>query len=125
MVRQASGVYLRSDRLRVAPSTSVRVVSADRKHSQRAELLELLPLELTLRGARSSGLALGAAALVVVTLPERYLEVELPCVVAWEDGDTFGLRFEYLTARQSYGLALWRSLLQGDAEPASRRFATP
>jgi hypothetical protein len=124
MLRQASGVHRRSDRLRVAPGTSVRLLSADRKLSLRAELLELAPLELALRGTRAKGLPLGSAALLLVTIAERYLEVELPCVVAWEHGDTFGLRFEYLTARQSYGLSLWCSSLQGDAEPASRRIPT-
>ncbi len=39
-------------------------------------------------------------------LPGRYIEFEVPAVVAWFDGPEIGLKMPYLTARQAYGVAL-------------------
>ena len=48
----------------------------------------------------------GPALRVAITLPGRYIEFEVPAVVAWFDGPEIGLEMPYLTARQAYGVAL-------------------
>jgi hypothetical protein len=122
MVRHASGVFLRNDRTSVAPGTSVRLHSLDRKHSVRAQLLALGSADLSLSALRPAALALGCQAQVAVTLPGRYIELELPCAIDWEDGINFGVRLEYLSARQAYGFSLLREVLRNAvAAPASRR----
>ena len=123
MVRHASGVFYRNDRTSVAPGTSVRLYSLDRKDGIRAQLLALGRSDLALSALRPAGLALGCQAQVAVTLPVRYIELELPCVVDWDDGVNFGVRLDYLSARQAYGFSLLRELLRAPAESASRRAA--
>jgi len=124
MVRHASGVFYRNDRTSVAPGTSVRLYSLDRKHSVRAQLLAFGAWDLALGALRPAGLALGCQAHVAVTLPGRYIELELPCTIDWEDGVNFGVRLDYLSARQAYGFSLLRELLRSaPATPASRRAA--
>jgi hypothetical protein len=120
MVRHASGVFYRNERTSVAPGTSVRLYSLDRKHNVRAQLLALGTSDLALSALRPAGLALGCQAQVAITLPGRYIELELPSVIDWEDGINFGVRLEYLSARQAYGFSLLRELLR-EAAPASRR----
>lgn len=115
MARHASGVFVRKDRKSVPPGTTVRLFSLDRTHSVRAELLALGAADLVLSALRPSGLALGCKAHVAVTLPGRYIELELPCVVDWENGVSFGVSLEYLSARQAYGFALLRDLLTTEA----------
>ncbi len=111
MSRHASGVFYRNDRVAVAPGTTVRVLAVDRKQVVRAQLLKLGGSDLVLSALRPPALALGASAHVAVTLPGRYIELELPGVVDWEDGATFGVRLDYLTARLAYGFSLARELL--------------
>jgi hypothetical protein len=115
MARHASGVFVRNDRKSVTPGTTVRLFSLDRKHSVRAELLALGAADLVLSALRPSGLALGCKAQVAVVLPGRYIELELPCVVDWENGASFGVSLGYLSARQAYGFALLRDLLTTEA----------
>jgi len=43
---------------------------------------------------------------VHIALEDRHLEFELPAVVAWQGDGELALAFEYLSARQSYGLVL-------------------
>ncbi len=118
-------MFFRNDRVRVAPGTTVRIVSLDRKHSVRAKLLGLGSGELVVSALRPAGLALGCEALVGVTLPGRYVEIELSCVVDWENGINFGLRLQNLSDRQSYAITLLRDVLGGKATAvASRRAAT-
>lgn len=111
MTRHASGVFYRNDRVPAAPGTFVRVVPADRKQLIRAQLLKLGSSDLVLSALRTSALGLGATAHVAITLPGRYIELELPGVIDWEDGATFGFRLDYLSARQAYGFSLARELL--------------
>ncbi len=111
MTRHASGVFYRNDRVPVAAGTVVRVLSTDRKQVIRAQLLKLGSSDLVLSALRPSALALGAEAHVAITLPGRFIELELPGLVDWEDGATFGIRLDYLSARQAYGFALARELL--------------
>jgi hypothetical protein len=121
MARHASGVFGRYDRVRVAPGITVRVLSTDRKQVIRAQLIELGSADLALSAFRPPALGLGCKALVAITLPGRYIEFELPGAIEWEDGASFGIRLEYLTARQSYGIALARELMRTPlAAPATR-----
>lgn len=121
MARHASGVFVRNDRKSVNPGTTVRLFSVDRKHSVRAELLALGTADLVLSALRPAGLALGCKAQVAVTLPGRYIEIELPCVVDWENGANFGVSLDYLSARQAYGFALLRDLLTTGAALPSQQ----
>jgi hypothetical protein len=117
MARHASGVFVRNDRVAVAPGTMVRLSSADRKYSGRALLLELGTSTLRLSAVRPP--SLGSQVHVAITLPGRYIEFEVPGIVDWELGAEFGIQLEYLTARQSYGVALARDLLRAPADVAA------
>ena len=124
MARHVSGVFLRNDRVRVAPGITVRVLSTDHKHVVRAQLVTLGSADLALSALRPPALSLGSKALVAITLPGRYIEFELPGVIDWEDGPSFGIRLEYLSARHSYGISLARELMRAPiAAPATRRAA--
>jgi hypothetical protein len=108
----------------VAPGITVRVLSTDHKQVIRAQLVALGSADLVLSALRPPALSLGSKALVAITLPGRYIEFELPGVIDWEDGASFGIRLEYLTARQSYGISLARELMRAPlAAPAPRRAA--
>jgi hypothetical protein len=124
MTRHASGVFYRNDRVPVAAGTTVRVLAVDRKQVVRAQLLKLGSSDLVLSALRPPALALGSSAQIAVTLPGRYIELELPGIVDWEDGATFGVRLDYLTARQAYGFALARELLAQPQKVLTFRRAT-
>lgn len=79
------------------------VVEGSTRHSV-VTLLELSSSGALLTAAERP--ALGATVAVAVTLSGRYLEFELPAVVTWHRGQDFGISFDYLSARQTYGLAL-------------------
>jgi len=64
--------------------------------------------------------ALGSAVTVSVALRDRHIEFEVPAVVAWHRNDEFTVVFDYLTARQTYGLTLAIALAQQAAERAVR-----
>jgi len=49
---------------------------------------------------------LGTEVGVSIALHDRHLEFELPAVVSWHGDGELALAFEYLSARQSYGLVL-------------------
>ena len=104
MTRPVSGVFTRSDRIRAPHATSVRLVIAEQRREYQATLVELSLSDFTLTEAVLP--ALNTKVSVAVTLSGRYLEFELPGVVTWHRGHEFGVSFEYLTARQTYGLAL-------------------
>lgn len=110
MARHVSGVFVRSDRVMVAPNTMVRLFSADHKRTSRALLLELSATTLRLSAVRPP--APGSNVFVAITLPGRYLEFEVPGAVQWSQGADFVVQLEYLSARQAYGLALARDVLR-------------
>jgi hypothetical protein len=117
MARHASGVFVRNDRVRVARGTQVRITSADRKLSLKALLVALGSADLVITCAQP--LTLGTRLTVAITLPDRYIEFELPGNVEWENGANYGLAFDYLTARQAYGITLAREVLRAPAtQPA-------
>jgi hypothetical protein len=115
MARHDSGIFVRNDRVRVARGTLVRITSADRKLSQKAILVALGSADLVVTCAQP--LVLGTRLTVAITLPGRYIEFELPGNVEWENGANYGLSFEYLTARQAYGVTLAREVLRAAPTP--------
>lgn len=122
MTRHASGIFVRNDRVRAAAGTTVRVSTGERKAAVKAALLALGRADLVIRCAQP--LALGSRVSIAITLPGRYIEFEVPGNVEWENGADFGIVFDYLTARQAYGIALARELLQAaSAAPATARSA--
>jgi hypothetical protein len=122
MTRHASGIFVRNDRVRAAAGTTVRVSTGERKAAAKAALIALGRADLVLMCAQP--LALGSRVSVAITLPGRYIEFEVPGNVAWENGAEFGIVFDYLTARQAYGIALARELLQAALRaPAAARSA--
>jgi hypothetical protein len=122
MARPISGVFTRSDRVRAPHATSVRLLIADKRGEYQATLVELSLSDFVLTEAVLP--ALNTRVSVAITLSGRYLEFELPGVVTWHRGHEFGVSFEYLTARQTYGLALAIDVLgeaaraEAEAEPA-------
>ena len=122
MTRPVSGVFTRNDRVRAPHATNVRLVIAEQRREYQARLVELSLSDFVLTEAVLP--ALGTQVTVAVTLSGRYLEFELPGVVTWHRGHEFGVSFEYLTARQTYGLALAIDVLgqaaraEAEAEPA-------
>jgi hypothetical protein len=59
---------------------------------------------------------LGARLSVAITLPGRYLEFEIPGMVTWHLDGKFGVSFDYLSARQTYGLVLAIDVISRAAE---------
>jgi hypothetical protein len=110
MARHPSGVFVRSDRVRAAHGTRVRVTSGERKPPFKALLVALGAEDLVLTCPQP--LVLGTRVAVAITLPGRYIEFEVTGEVEWENGASFGVRFDYLTARQAYGIMLARELLR-------------
>ena len=117
MARHPSGVFVRTDRVRVAHGTTVRVTSSERKASFKALLVALGTEDLVLTSANA--LRLGTRVAVAITLPGRYIEFEVPGNVEWENGASVGVRFDYLTARQAYGITLARELLRRPQQVAA------
>jgi hypothetical protein len=117
MPRHPSGVFVRNDRVRAAHGTVVRVTSGERKPSFKALLVALGTEDLVLTSAQP--LLLGTRVGVAITLPGRYIEFEVHGNVEWENGATFGIRFDYLSARQAYGVTLARELLRAPQKLAA------
>jgi hypothetical protein len=61
---------------------------------------------------------LGARLSVAITLPGRYLEFEIPGMVTWHLDGKFGVSFDYLSARQTYGLVLAIDVMSRAADEA-------
>ncbi|MEP7050535.1 MAG: PilZ domain-containing protein [Pseudomonadota bacterium] len=122
MTRPVSGIFTRNDRVRAPRATSVRLLIADKRREFEATLVELSLSDFVLTEAVLPPLDTSVS--VAITLSGRYLEFELPGVVSWHRGHEFGVSFEYLTARQMYGLALaidvlgQAARLEEEAEPA-------
>jgi hypothetical protein len=111
MARHQSGFFVRSDRVRVTPGTTVRVLStSNRRQSVRAQLLALGHTDLVLSGI--AALAIGTKLTLGITLPGRYIEFEVDGEVVWQRGADFGVELGFLSARQSYGISLARQILQ-------------
>ncbi|HYQ45982.1 MAG TPA: PilZ domain-containing protein [Polyangiaceae bacterium] len=116
MARPVSGTYRRVDRVRVHPGTTVRLKVDGSSREQSATLHELGMSDLLLSSAQL--LRLGTRLSVAITLPGRYLEFEIPGMVMWHLDGRFGVSFDYLTARQTYGLVLAIDVISRAAEDA-------
>jgi len=103
--------------VRAAHGTVVRVSTGERKPSLKALLVALGSDDIVLTCAQP--LALGTRVSIAITLPGRFIEFEVPGDVEWENGASFGIRFDYLTARQAYGISLARELLRAPQKPAA------
>ncbi|HEY3668184.1 MAG TPA: PilZ domain-containing protein [Polyangiaceae bacterium] len=108
MSRHVSGTFERTDRVLAIEGSTVRLLGVD-KTECRATLLELSLSDVLLSGVQAP--ELGSNVSVAITLSGRYIEFELPGVVTWHHRQDFGVSFEYLTARQTYGLSLAISVL--------------
>ena len=104
MTRPVSGVFTREDRVLAPHGTNVRLLIAPPRREYQARLVELSLSDFVL--TESVLPALDTRVTVAITLSGRYLEFELPGVVTWHNGHEFAVSFEFLTARQTYGLAL-------------------
>jgi len=116
MTRPVSGTYRRVDRVQATPGTVVRLSldGSSRPHS--ATLHELGMSDLLLSSPAVPHL--GARVSVAITLPGRYLEFEIPGMVTWHLDGRFGVSFDYLSARQTYGLVLAIDVMSRAAEAA-------
>ncbi len=104
MARRVSGTFRRTDRVRIIEESTVRLLIAGHARDVSATLLELSLADALLSDAELP--PLGTEVSIAITLRGRYLEFELPGVVTFHRGDEIGVSFEYLSARQTYGLAL-------------------
>jgi hypothetical protein len=115
MASPVSGIYRRVDRVHAIAGTRVRVVLEGSGREQSATLHELGMSDLLLSGP---SLGLGSRLRVAITLPGRYLEFEIPGMVTWHLDGCFGVSFDYLSARQTYGLVLAIDVISRAAEDA-------
>ena len=82
----------------------------ERAREIQASLLELGMSDLLLSGPELPDL--GTRVSVAITLEGRYLEFEIPGMVSWHLNGQFGVSFDYLSARQTYGLVLTIDLMR-------------
>jgi hypothetical protein len=116
MARPVSGTFRRVDRVRASAGTTVRLVLDGSSREQTATLHELGMSDLLLSSPDRP--QLGARLRVAITLPGRYLEFEIPGMVTWHLNGQFGVSFDYLSARQTYGLVLAMDVISRAAEEA-------
>jgi|SRR6187551_3252419 len=119
MTRPVSGTYRRVDRVHAAPGTTVRLLLDGSSREQSATLHELGMSDLLLSSPDRPHL--GSRLSVAITLPGRYLEFEIPGMVTWHLDGQFGVSFDYLSARQTYGLVLAIDVISRAAEQTAAR----
>ncbi|HKO47259.1 MAG TPA: PilZ domain-containing protein [Polyangiaceae bacterium] len=117
MARPVSGTFQRVDRVRASAGTLVRLTLEGSSRELSATLHELGMSDLLLSSADRPHL--GARLSVAITLPGRYLEFQIPGMVTWHLNGQFGVSFDYLSARQTYGLVLAMDVLSRAAEEAT------
>jgi hypothetical protein len=118
-----SGTFTRTDRVQAVAGSNVRLVFANQPHTCRATLLELSLSDVLLSDVKPP--PLGTQLSVAITLSGRYLEFELPGMVTWHHRAEFGVSFEYLTARQTYGLSLAIDVMGRKAQAQAQEPAKP
>jgi len=92
----------------------VRLVLEERAREMHASLLELGMSDMLLAAAELP--ALGTRVSVAITLEGRYLEFEIPGMVSWHLNGQFGVSFDYLSSRQTYGLVLSIDLMRRESD---------
>jgi hypothetical protein len=120
MARHVSGTFRRADRVNASAGTTVRLVFEDHSREINATLLELGMSDVLLAAAPVP--ALGGRVSVAITIPGRYIEFEISGMVSWHRDGHFGVSFDYLTARQTYGLVLAIDLMRSAADEAAPAF---
>jgi hypothetical protein len=115
MARPVSGTFRRVDRVHAVPGTTVQLSIDGSSREQTATLHELGMSDLLLSGP---ALRLGSRLSVSITLPGRFLEFQIPGMVTWHLDGRFGVSFDYLSARQTYGLVLAIDVISRAAEDA-------
>jgi hypothetical protein len=118
MTRPVSGTFRRVDRVQAIPGTTVRLSFDGSSRQQSATLHELGMSDLLLSGPAVPHL--GSRLRVAITLPGRYLEFEIPGMVTWHLDGRFGVSFDYLSARQTYGLVLAIDVMSRAVETPAR-----
>jgi hypothetical protein len=118
MARTISGVYRKTDEPSSQQPVALRVLYADRSPIPRVRTLELRLGEM--RFSSVDPPPLGSKVLVGITLSDRFIELEVPGVVISEYGMEFGVKLEYLSARQAYGVALAIDLNRAAAKGSDR-----
>ncbi len=103
MTRHVSGIFLRADRVRVAPGETIALAIPELARTCKTALLELGLSDMLLAGAPPP---VGSRVSAVFVLQDRYIELALPGVVTSHAEHDFSVRFAYLTLRQTYGLTL-------------------
>jgi len=103
----------------VQSGTTVRLRTEDRHSARSVALLEFSLSDLLLSSPVLP--PVGATVGVTITLPERYIEFEVPGVVVWHRQHEFTIGLDYLTARQTYGLTLAIALARQAAASAPAR----
>ena len=119
MARPVSGTFQRVDRVRASAGTFVRLVLEGSARDATATLHELGMSDLLLSSAERP--RLGTRLRVAITVPGRYLEFQIPGMVTWHLDGRFGVSFDYLSARQTYGLVLAMDVIAAAAEEAPVR----
>lgn len=114
MTRPVSGTFRRVDRVHAVPGTTVRLKFDGSSREQSASLHELGMSDLLLSCPKVP--LLGSRVSVAITLPGRFLEFEIPGMVTWHLDGRFGVSFDYLSARQTYGLVLAIDVISRAAE---------
>jgi len=116
MTRHVSGIFLRADRVRVAPGATIALRVPEVSRKSKVALLELGLSDMMLAGAPPPiGTQVGAT----FVLEDRYIEFELPGVVTGHGEHDFCVTFAHLSARQTYGLTLSIELARQAARIAS------
>ena len=119
MARPVSGTFERVDRVRAIAGTTVRLTLDGSSRELSATLHELGMSDLLLSCADRP--LLGTRVSVAITLPGRYLEFEIPGMVTWHFNGQFGVSFDYLSARQTYGIVLAIDVISRANEEAPAR----
>src|SRR4051812_35703120 len=116
MARHVSGTFERAVRVTASPGTRVRLVLLARGRELQPTLLELGMSDLLLSAAELPDL--GTRVSVAITLENRYLEFEIPGRISWHRNGEFGVSYDYLSPRQTYGLALAIDLMRRASDEA-------
>lgn len=119
MTHPVSGTFRRVDRVQAVPGTIVRLSLEGASRPQTATLHELGMSDLLLESPVVPHL--GSRLTVAITLPGRFLEFEIPGMVTWHLHGRFGVSFDYLSARQTYGLVLAIDVMTRAGEAAAAR----
>jgi len=116
-----SGIFRRADRVAASAGSTARLQVEQRGREINASLIELGISDALLSAAEVP--ELGAKVSITLTIPGRYIEFALPGMVSWHRDGQFGVSFDYLSSRQTYGLVLSMDLMRNAANAAAHALA--